>query len=79
MHVICHETIGKDAMPVSLNTFLEQETETASIRIREKDILACIAPKDHMVTGARVMGSRFACHQHFFTKHPLVKLDPVIY
>lgn len=79
MYVICHEAIGKDAMPVSFNTFLKQKTETAPIRIREKDILACVTPKDHMVTGARVVDSCFTCHQYFLiSKHPLVKPDPVM-
>ncbi len=66
-------------MAVSFNTFIKQKTETAPFLIREKDILACVAPKDHMVTGAREMDSWFACHKYLaITEGPTVTgHDPV--
>ncbi len=65
-------------MAVSFNTFIKQKTETAPFLIREKDILACVAPKDHLVTGARAMDSWFTCHKYLLiAEHPIVKPDPV--
>ena len=55
MDVIRHQAIGMDSMLVSLNAFLKEKKQFASILLVKKYVLTSVASQDDMVTSAWVM------------------------
>lgn len=50
-----HETEGMDAIPETLNTFLEQQEKPRAVSGIKKDVLAAIATKNDVINGAGIM------------------------
>lgn len=62
MDMVRHEAEGMDAIPETLNAFLDQQEKPRAVTVIEEDVLAAIAAKDDVINGAGIMKSRFAWH-----------------
>jgi hypothetical protein len=69
MSVRRHETEGMDAIPETLDAFLEQQEKPRAVTRIEEDVLAAIAAKNDMINGAGEMKSWFAWHARSIDKN----------
>lgn len=62
MDVCRHEAEGMDAIPETLDAFLEQQEKSRAVTRIEEDVLAAVAAKNDMINGAGEMKAWFAWH-----------------
>ena len=77
VNMIIHQTKRMDTVLVTLNTFLQKETEANSICIRKEGVLASFTMKHDMVKRTRKMKTGFTSHEIFLpTLGQDIKPDP---
>lgn len=62
MHMVCHQAIGMDTVPIPLQPLLEQKQKAAPIPWIKENVQPGVATQDDMVAGTGIMDSWFACH-----------------